>query len=168
MSDGKRELARTIAAIVADTDAKMDDPDTYERGYVLEDLLGRLVSVIAPYTSETFEAWQDHRLAFPEMLARDESGLVRPYIARHAEKQDAEFVSALAADTEHAIREVLDNRREAIRQTWLLQTWDGVRRHTFAASYSGMVCGAMVERRGYGEDCGLPASHPVHETEFTR
>lgn len=165
---GKKDLARMLSAIVLDTDAKMDDPDSYDREYVLEDLLGRIVSTIAPFASETFEPWQDHRLAYPEMLARDESGIVRPFIAHHA---DTEFVTKLAEDTEAAIREVLANRRPgpmdaAIRETWALQRWDGVSRHRFEGSFTGNVCGAMVERRGFGEDCGLPATHLVHETEY--
>lgn len=165
---GKKELAKMLSAIVADADAKMDDPDSYDREYVLEDLLGRIVSMIAPFTSEAFEAWQDHTLKYPEMLARDESGLVRPFIAHHA---DAAFATKLAEDTEEAIREVLANRRkpnidQAIRETWALQRWDGVGRHRFEGSFTGNVCSAMVERRGFGEDCGLPATHLVHETEY--
>ncbi len=165
---GKKDLARLISAIVVDTDAKMDDPDSYGREYVLEDLLGRIVALIAPYSSETFEAWQDHTLAYPEMLARDESGIVRPFIAHHA---DTEFVTNLAKDTEEAIREVLGNRRkpnldQAIRETWALQRWDGVSRHRYEGSFTGNVCGAMVERRGFGDQCGLPATHLVHETEY--
>jgi hypothetical protein len=55
-----------------------------------------------------------------------------------------------------------------IREVWMLQTFDGVSRHTFEASHSGMVCGAMVERRGFGEDCGLPATHEVHNLDFSK
>lgn len=153
--DGKREISRLLAAILVDTDAKMDEPDTYDREYVLEDLMGRIVSVIAPFTTETFEAWQDHTLAYPEMLARDANGLVRPFIAAHIEKADAEFVTRLAEDTEQAIREAR-----------AVMTWEGVNRHAFEGSYSGHVCGAMVERNGYGDACGLPASHAVHETRI--
>lgn len=164
--EGKRELARLLSAVVKDTDAKMDDPGAYDRVYVLEDLLGRIVSTIAPYSKESFEGWQDHRLAYPEMLARDESGIVRPFMAAHA---DTEFVTHLARDTEAAIVQVLQNRNSAaIRETWLLQTWDGVRRHRFEGSFTGNVCSAMVERRGFGEDCGLPATHLVHETEYPK
>lgn len=105
---GKKDIARVLAAIVTDADAKMDDPDTYDRTYVTEDLLARIVAVIAPFVSEPFEEWQNHTLAFPEMLARDASGLVRPYVTHHA---DSEFATKLAEDTEQAIRDVLANRR---------------------------------------------------------
>ena len=149
---GKRELARLISAIMLDADAKMDDPDTYDREYVMEDFMGRLAAVVAPFTSEPFERWRDHMLAYPEMMARDESGLIRPFIAAHVEAEDAAFVTRLAENTERAIREA--------RQ---VMTWEGVNRHSFKASYSGAVCAVMVERNGYGDRCGLPASHAVHE-----
>jgi hypothetical protein len=36
--------------------------------------------------------------------------------------------------------------------------------HRFEASYSGMVCGAMVEDvNGNGDQCGRPAGDPVHQ-----
>jgi hypothetical protein len=168
--DGKKDLARLISAIMLDAEVKMEDPDTYDRTYVMEDLLARLAATVGPLQSEPFETWHDHRLAYPEMMVRESDGLVRPFIAHHA---DTEFVTNLARDTERAIVEVLQKRNreragvdEAVRQTWLMQTFDGVRRHRYEGSYSGMVCGAMVERRGFGEDCGLPAAHRVHETEF--
>ena len=153
--EGKREISRLLAAIVTDTAAKIDEPDTYDREYVLEDLMGRIVSVIAPFTTEAFPDWQDHTLAYPEMLARDADGLVRPFIAAHVEQADAAFVTRLAEDTE-----------AAIRQARAVMTWEGVNRHPFEASYSGHVCDAMVERNGYGDACGLPASHAVHETRI--
>lgn len=105
---GKREMARILAAIVADTDAKMDDPDTYDRILVIEDHLARVVSVIAPFAKEPFADWQDHTLAYPEMLAKDQTGLVRPFIAR---RETDEFTTRLAEDAETAIREVLANRQ---------------------------------------------------------
>lgn len=39
--------------------------------------------------------------------------------------------------------------------------------HEFEAfdGASGYVCTRMILRDGYGEDCGLPASDPVHTSE---
>lgn len=37
--------------------------------------------------------------------------------------------------------------------------------HAFAASYSGMVCDYMVSLPdGSGDACGLPSSHPIHNS----
>jgi hypothetical protein len=39
-----------------------------------------------------------------------------------------------------------------------------IKPHRFEASYSGMVCGAMVEDvNGNGDQCGRPAGDPVHQ-----
>jgi hypothetical protein len=34
--------------------------------------------------------------------------------------------------------------------------------HPFEPSYTGMVCERMVMRDGGGDQCGLPADHPIH------
>jgi hypothetical protein len=34
--------------------------------------------------------------------------------------------------------------------------------HEFEPGYTGMVCGRLVERNGYGIDCGLPPEHEIH------
>jgi hypothetical protein len=148
---GKKDLARVIAAIVADADAKADDPDTYDRGYVMEDLFGRLVAAIAPFVSEPFERWQDHTLAYPEMMVRDQAGLVRPFVAHVTEEAVATF---LAEDAEAAVREVLRKKHE--------QTWCGEQRHEFEAGYSGYSCVRMVERRSGADQCGYPSLHMIH------
>lgn len=161
----KRDMARLIAAVLLDADTKMDDPETYDRTYVMEDMLGRLVAAIGPYTKEPFEVWRNHRLAYPEMMARDESGLVRPFVSHHATNTE----TPIGRDTERAIVAVLRNREreraalaDAVQHVAALQTWGGLERHAYDASYSGMVCAAMVLRDGYGTGCGLPASHEVH------
>lgn len=53
------------------------------------------------------------------------------------------------------------NSREVPEGTVLLFT---IKPHRFEASYSGMVCGAMVEDvNGDGDQCGRPAGDPVHQ-----
>jgi len=39
---------------------------------------------------------------------------------------------------------------------------EGIDPHPYGDSYTGMRCGAMVMRHGGGDQCGLPADHPIH------
>lgn len=39
---------------------------------------------------------------------------------------------------------------------------EGVEAHEYAASFTGMCCGAMVMRDGGGDQCGLPYGHSLH------
>jgi hypothetical protein len=43
--------------------------------------------------------------------------------------------------------------------------FDANHSHKFEGSYSGMVCGAMVIREGYGDACGKSADDPIHKVD---
>lgn len=45
---------------------------------------------------------------------------------------------------------------------------DKVRPHPYVGSWTGRVCAAMVLRDGFGDECGLPAEHPVHQVTRSR
>lgn len=135
----RREVADLFAALADDTARKLDD-DTTDRQALMEDLLLRVAELA------------------------NEVGGVSPIVTE-------ESYPALAGNMVGSAHLAIlppygEANATAIREAWEAQTFNGVRRHAFEGSHSGRVCGAMVLRRGYGEDCGLPPTHVVHETDF--
>jgi hypothetical protein len=153
--EGRREVAEYFAALAEDTARKMNgetatDPDAekeYDRQYLLEDLLSRVFEIAKNYAEdmpELFPALADNRRATPAypLLIEEKTA---------------------AGEQENTI-----DLTDAIRETWALQTFDGLPRHEHEGE-PDEKCRARV-RPVYGDAtpfvCGRYYGHEIHETDY--